>query len=108
MEYSLKLTCRRLRFFWQKLTRGFDDTETWCLGTTTARFIAPRLRRYREINMSYPAGMESSEWEEILDEIQFAVDTVAKDQRWLWTEETHSRVESGLRLFGDHFLELWS
>lgn len=34
----------------QFLSQGFDDTETYSLYQTIAKFIVPRLKRYREIN----------------------------------------------------------
>ena len=34
----------------QFISQGFDDTETYTLYQTIAKFIVPRLKRYREIN----------------------------------------------------------
>lgn len=33
----------------QRLERGFDESETWSLDYTIARFIAPRLRAFLDI-----------------------------------------------------------
>lgn len=33
----------------QRLERGFDESETWSLDHTIARFIAPRLRAFLDI-----------------------------------------------------------
>lgn len=41
------------RFFkhWiQRRTRGWDDSELWCLETSMAKFMLPRFKRYREVN----------------------------------------------------------
>ena len=40
---------RYWKFLWQRWTRGFDDSETWSLYDTIARFILPRLKRFKEI-----------------------------------------------------------
>ena len=40
---------RSLRFWWQRGTRGWDDSETWGLDGTLARFILPRLQRFKEV-----------------------------------------------------------
>jgi hypothetical protein len=37
------------KFAKQRKKRGFDDSETWSLNYTIARFIIPRLKRYLEI-----------------------------------------------------------
>lgn len=31
----------------QRIERGFDDSETWSLRDTIAKFIIPRLERYQ-------------------------------------------------------------
>jgi hypothetical protein len=39
---------REIKFFWQRLTRGFDDSVTWNLDITVAKFMLPRFKLYRE------------------------------------------------------------
>lgn len=39
---------RPIRFFWQRRTRGFDETELWNLDSTILKFILPRLQAFRE------------------------------------------------------------
>jgi len=39
---------RRLKWFWQKRTRGFDDRELWSLEYTIAKYILPRLIAFKE------------------------------------------------------------
>jgi hypothetical protein len=41
---------RNKAFKKQRLERGFDDSETWCLDLTIAKFIIPRLERFIEIS----------------------------------------------------------
>jgi hypothetical protein len=43
---------RTLKFFWQRRTRGFDDSETWNLDHRIAEFILPRLKLFREMSPS--------------------------------------------------------
>ena len=40
---------REEKFRKQRLKRGFDESETWCLTTTIANFIIPRLELYDSI-----------------------------------------------------------
>jgi hypothetical protein len=46
----------RLVWFWQRRTRGWDDTELWSLDHTIAKFMVPRLKRLKEVKMGYPAN----------------------------------------------------
>jgi hypothetical protein len=46
---------RAVRFWFQRRTRGFDDSELWSLDHTILAFALPRLRRFREISHSFPA-----------------------------------------------------
>lgn len=47
---SFKDLKRQIKFFWQRLTRGFDDSVTWSLDITVAEFMLPRFKLYRESN----------------------------------------------------------
>jgi len=39
---------REKKFKKQRLKRGFDDSETWSLRDTIAKFIIPRLKRFKK------------------------------------------------------------
>lgn len=58
----------------ERLTKGYDETETWNLDHTIIRFMLPRIKTLKEIQCGYPARLESMEaWEEILDKITDAL-----------------------------------
>lgn len=57
---------RPIRFLWQRLTRGWDDSDTWNLDWEFSEWIAPRLKRLRELSNSYPPDLTEQEWDEIL------------------------------------------
>lgn len=64
----------------------FKDYETWNLDNTFARFIVPRLKRFRELVASpdtvygYPGTLNNmEEWLEILDKIIWAFEQYDKD-----------------------------
>lgn len=52
---------RKIKFFWQRLTRGWDDSETWSLDQTILKFIYPRLHRFAELTVCYPDGYKTLE-----------------------------------------------
>lgn len=49
---------RSLRFFWQNLIRGWNDSDCWGLDVTFAEFALPRLKRFQEMHGSHPAFKE--------------------------------------------------
>ena len=44
---------RTLKFFWQRRTRGFDDSVIWNLDNRISEFILPRLKLFREKSPSH-------------------------------------------------------
>jgi len=64
-------TWRFFKFPWQRLTRGFDDSATWNFDETCSRWVAPRLRRFRELTIRCPSELKSEEWLSILDDMVY-------------------------------------
>ena len=105
-----KLSRRSLRFFWQRLTRGWDDSETWSLDHSLAKLITPRLKRYKEVNCGYPSSMSWEEWNEILDEMIFGFEWFQSDARFDVNSEydaNYIRAQKGIDLFAKHYFHLW-
>ncbi|KKN89773.1 hypothetical protein LCGC14_0236190 [marine sediment metagenome] len=100
---------RKLRFLWQRLTRGWSDDNTWNLDIPIAKFVLPRLRRFKEINNGYPSGMTEEEWDEKIDQMTEAFDLLIKtyDGDVDETVSTDMKIDDGLELFGEHLRNLW-
>lgn len=61
---------RRVKFFFQRRFRGFDDSETWSLDWTFYKWLYPRLKRFAEITCAYPGNDEyptCESWQEELN-----------------------------------------
>lgn len=92
----------------QLAERGFDDTELWGLDTTIAEFVLPRLIRFKEIAVSFPAGLTSEEWDEKLDKMVAAFKIMTDENRWPTPSgEEWEIVTEGCRLFGQYLPTLW-
>ena len=100
---------RSIRFFFQRLFRKFDDSETWSLEHELAKHILPRLKRFKELNNGYPNGFTPESWDIMLDEMIYAFDFRACETAFQLdaTEKEHERVQRGLSAFGRHFTKLW-
>jgi len=104
----LKSKIPRPVWFWgQRLQRGFDDSITWSLDATVSEFLLPRLRRFKEINIAYPAGMTAEEWDQALDKMIAAFEFGASEERWLDIGPGYAKHQEGLDLFAKHFWSLW-
>lgn len=74
---------RPVKFFWQRRTRGWDDSETWNLDVTMARFLGPRLRRLKELQRGHPTGITEEEWNTILDKILWSLEYLQDEDKFL-------------------------
>lgn len=102
---------RALKYWWQRRARGWDDSDTWSLDHTIARFTLPRLKRFRELNNGFPGGgdppMTMERWQGLLDDMIYAMEICADDERWFDNDNDWKRVERGWEAFGRHFRDLW-
>jgi len=94
----------KLRY--QKLTRGWDDSQTWNLFIEIAKFSLPRLKRFRELNNGHPSTLTEKRWNTILDQIIEAFEIILQDDICRSPQLT-KKVNRGLSLFSEHFEHLW-
>ena len=112
---------RRLKYFYQRKTKGYSDDQTWDIGYDVANYVLPRLKRFKESTNGCPGfflrgggenadvekGME--EWKAVLDcmirtfELAYEADNNCK----LLSIEEEEEIVLGLDLFGKHLFHLW-
>jgi hypothetical protein len=104
---------REQKFKRQRIERGFDDSETWALDSTIVDFILPRLTRFRDLTIAFPAGFNSlQEWKETLDCMIMAFQLIHADRNGECISynnyaEDAEIVDYGLDLFRKWFFALW-
>lgn len=88
----------------QRVERGFDDSETWSLDMTIARFIIPRLERYIEISKEIFADTDVNNTH-IKDCNLFlnSMKCVANNEQLTKDKE----IQEGLDVFPTLFKALW-
>ncbi len=114
---------RTLKFWYQRRTRGWDDSDTWNLAYPIAIFTLPRIKRYREFVVDencvagHPGQITHKKWIEILDKIIYSLDWVIREydlklsdeeMEWEGTKkdmEQFGRRQEGLSLFGQYFMD---
>lgn len=96
---------RRSTWYRQRKLRGFDDRETWSLDRTIAKFILPRLIRFRNITPGYPGNLTMEKWKSVLDKIIYSLQSICDE--WGGKIIDEKRVNKGINLFGKYFRHLW-
>jgi hypothetical protein len=96
---------RAIKYWWQRRTRGWDDSEVWCLRTTFSAFAAPRLRRMAELTDTHPPFYSYDEWIERLNAMAWAFENVADDD--LLDDEEVKEVARGIDYFRKDLFDLW-
>jgi hypothetical protein len=127
IAYFIKYRVKDLHYhgkeFFQRLFRGYSNSDIWNLNT----FLAKKIYKYLKIyyykkRNGYPTEFSSfEEWNIVLKKMLFAMKETA---RWYPTEdkiykifleekaqerikEYWKRIEEGCRLFGKYFGSLW-
>lgn len=97
----------------QRMTRGFDDSETWNLDITIASFIVPRLKAFKECENGFPSRLTENKWDKILDEMIEGFELAIKKDEWEYEEDLNTRnekltkVNKALKHFSKYFHDLW-
>jgi len=98
---------REVKFLYQRLTRGWDDGETFSLDYSLAKLIAPRLRKFSEIRRGYPSDMTDKEWQIILDKMIAAFEFAGSEASWDAPPSEFEKHQEGINLFAKFFHSLW-
>lgn len=100
---------RKAKFFYQRRTRGWDDSDTWSLDYTIAKFVLPRLKRFKELNDGFPPDFTEETWDIALDDIIFAMECAINNSGSIYNlnPTEMKRWRRGNKLFGKYFNNLW-
>jgi len=99
---------RLIKFWWQRVTRGWDDSETWNLDRSLAKLILPRLKRYKEISIAFPADLTEVQWNEYLDKMIFSFEfSASKHGDYSGSDDEYEKYQEGLDLFAEYYTMLW-
>ncbi len=109
---SPRLKDRKKKFHKQFKEQGWTDMDTWSLDSAIARFILPRLKRFKELTIGVPNGFNDiAEWYAVLDqmilafELMLAIDKPNYDFKN--SKKDNVKIKRGLNLFVKYYLALW-
>lgn len=95
-----------VKYFFQRLFRGYDDQAIWNLNIYIARKMTKPLKKLRTRHYGYPCELNDDKWNEILDKIIYSVEEVARDDGYLLSED-YKKIQEGFELLGKYFTSLW-
>lgn len=89
----------------------FTNDELWNLDCTIAKFVLPRLKRFKKHTIAHPATLTEKQWDNILDKMIFSFEHIASDNLWalesVGNKKIEKKVQEGLQLFATWFTALW-
>ena len=99
--YKVTNTKDEVKWAWQRVFRGYDDTANWDLGFYIAKISTPVLRNMVKNGVGYPSRITSEEWNKILLQIAqgFEDFTLGKN--------TYKEQRKACELFGKWLENLW-
>ena len=106
---------RGKQFKKQRIDRGFDESETWCLFGTIAKFIIPRLEEFIKIYSRFCEGdpkdkivISNKEFLKSCNDMSVAFKLIVRDRCSTdFTSKEIKLVNKGLRAFQKNFFSLW-
>lgn len=114
---------RPIKHWWQRRTRGFDDSELWCLEETISDFALPRLKAFKDqySKMGYPSAVKVELGYDMEDYEEGTEEACVKHWQWIigemiwfleadtWglTKAEQARLEEASTLWGRYFKHLW-
>ena len=68
---------------YQRTRYGVADSECWSLDYTLTKFILPRLKHFKKINVhTHPPDITPERWEEILDELIWTFEYMLDEEKF--------------------------
>jgi hypothetical protein len=94
---------RQKQFAKERIKYGFDESETWDLGGTIAKFIIPRLELFKKITDEC-----NEEPNKDLTKILTALKLITRDNgSRMFTPKEEKAVQVGLKLLAENWMGLW-
>lgn len=87
------------------------EEELWGLDITLAKYILPRLIKFKEINiMGRPTDFDSQEsWHKVIDKMIYSFQYVLEQNSGAYSslKAKEDKYQEGMQLFAKYFMDLW-
>lgn len=89
---------------YQRARYGYSEVDTYSLHYHLSAVILGGLRRLRERALAYPVRYTPEQWDAILEEMIVGFAIAAEDS---WDAGRDPHVKRALKLFTEHYFDLW-
>jgi len=98
---------RRIKFLIQRICRGWDDSDLWSLDHSITKYVLPRLKRFKKVNIGHPGNLTPEQWDAILDEMIWFFELNLAPWDLFLNEEDQKRYDKAGKYFMEYFNSLW-
>lgn len=124
-RFTYSKITRPVKYFYQRRTRGWDDSDIWSLDYTFAEWIVPRLKKLRDVkhgrmtSAAFYKGKDDNMDDDVAwkkaNDLQYKTYTEMIEGFELLAinqddndREVRKKVNRSLDLFRKHFFSLWT
>jgi len=92
------------------MSKKRKDEDLWNLDITIAKFILPKLIKFKEKTFCFPCSLNDvKEWHKILDKMIYSFSMIKNTfkEDGFYSNEEIKKIDQGLRLFAKYYHDLW-
>lgn len=86
--------------------KGYCDIDLWCLATTTAKFILPRLIEFRNRIVAKDTS-ENYQPLSVYDAMIYSFQKIVDNSHIYVKKNERKKIDKGLQLFAKHLIGMW-
>ncbi len=112
---------RKIKWGFQRMFRGYDDTAIWNLDSYVTEIALPVLKWYKKYGHGLPWNEEvepqrsftTEEWNDVLDKMILSFQLIHDEDEDFqshdteWYTEHNNQIQEGLNLFAKYYRNLW-
>lgn len=99
---------RNVEFKKQRIERGFDESETWALNLTIAKFIIPRLELYEKKKKAKDILKREPELIKDIENFLNAMKLIVNNEGLFFSDKEEEEIyNKGIKAFPKIFNSLW-
>lgn len=105
----IKILYYKLKYFFQRRFRGWDDREIYNLDYTIFVLLNARLKRFKELTTTYPIHCNSlTDWKNEIQVIIDNIEEVVDSENWYFnSNEVYAKKEKVALWLSKNILNLW-
>lgn len=108
IKYKLPTLIKELKWGFQRLWRGYDDSFCWSMDYSFISLYRVALKDFRDNLCSYPHEMTMEEWSDILDTMVSLLEVMEHESVINDYDMQEEAKDEFFKLFSKYFYNLWN